>query len=328
MISMDRKFGITYFNRLYETQGSYFKLSLDELTSLVLKNFEVEYKDRAPGIVFGELEENSRKSGTKVLSRSCLSIDYDHISNLNEWGNELYSLLKDYYYILYTSYSHTKENARVRVIIPLAKDVCPEQYEDFVNNIYCYSVNKILGESIDKTSYQAKRFMFCHSCPLGNVEGFSYVNKGQLMDISWYPYGCKEISTEEYKVTLAEFSNYQKAIEYFNTKYTGNAIYSAIKDEEYISIFNKIDIEWFIQTKLNKIYTDKFKNRYKYFNSHSGINGAIVYDNVLFSNHETDPAGDGHTHGCFDLLMIHLCDNKYVSAINYVKRLLNYKFYE
>ena len=273
---MDREFGITYFDRLYNTQGSYFKLSLDELTNLVLKNFEVEYKDKAPGIVFGELENNSRESGTNVLSRSCLSIDYDHIDDLNEWGNELYNLLKDYYYILYTSFSHTSKSARVRVIIPLAKDVCPEQYEDFVNNVYCYSLNKVLGKAIDKTTYQAKRFMFCHSCPLGNTEGFSYVNKGQLMDISWYPYGTKKDVTGDYKVSLAEFSDYQKAIEYFNNKYPGNAIYSAIKDEEYIDIFNKIDIEWFIQTKLNKIYVDKFKNRYRYVNSHSGINGAIV----------------------------------------------------
>ena len=326
---MDRLFGITYFNRLYDTQGSYYKLSLDDLTSLVLKNFEVEYKDKAPGIVFGEIENNSRASGTAVLTRSCLSIDYDHIDDLSKWGGELYNLLKDYYYILYTSFSHTKENARVRVIIPLAKDVNPEQYEDFVNNVYCYSTNKILSEAIDKTTYQAKRFMFCHSCPIGNTEGFSYVNKGQLLDISWYPYGNKQDARDsEYKDSQAEFENYQKAIEYFNNKYPGNKIYSAIKDEEYIDIFNKIDIEWFIETKLNKIYVDRFKNRYRYVNSHSGVNGAIVYNNVLYSNHETDPAGDGHTHGCFDLLAMHICDNKYVSAINYVKRLLNYRFYQ
>lgn len=325
---MGRLFGITYFNRLYDTQGSYYELSIDELKNLIIKNFEVEHKDKAPGIVFGKLENDSRAVGTKVINRSCLSIDYDHIANLTEWGNELYSLLKDYYYILYTSYSHTSKEARVRVIIPLAKDVAPEQYEDFVNNIYCYSLNKTLSEAIDKTTYQAKRFMFCHSCPIGNSEGFSYVNEGQLLDISWYPYGAKQETNEEYKNIEAEFSNYQKAIEYFNNKYSGNKIYSVIKDEEYIDIFNKIDIEWFIQTKLNKVYTDKFKNRYRYVNSHSGVNGAIVYNNVLYSNHETDPAGDGHTHGCFDLLKIHICDDKYVSAINYVKRLLNYRFYE
>lgn len=325
---MDRVFGITYFNRLYDTQGNYFQLGLEELTSLVLKNFEVEYKDRAPGIVFGQLEDNSRASGTKVLSRSCLSIDYDHIDNLNDWGNELYNLLKDYYYMIYTSFSHSKKEARVRVIIPLARDVNPEQYEDFVNNIYCYSTNKILGKAIDKTTYQAKRFMFCHSCPIGNTEGFSYFNKGQLLDISWYPYGTKKDIETEYKESVAEFMNYNEAIEYFNNKYPGNTIYSAIKDEEYIEIFNKIDIEWFIENKLNHIYVDKFKNRYRYINSHSGINGAIVYNNVLYSNHETDPAGDGHTHGCFDLLQKHLCADKFVSAINYVKRLLNYRYYQ
>lgn len=325
---MDRVFGITYFDRLYDVQGSYYRLTLEELTSLVLKNFEVEYKDRAPGIVFGELENNSRASGTNVLNRSCLSIDYDHIDNLNEWGSELYNLLKDYYYILYTSFSHTKESARVRVIIPLAQDVSPLQYEDFVNNVYCFSTNKILGKAIDKTTYQAKRFMFCHSCPIGNTEGFSYVNKGQLLDISWYPFGIKEEIAEGYKDIQAEFDDYQKAIEYFNTKYPGDKIYTAIKDEEYIDIFNKIDIEWFIQTKLSNVYVDRYKNRYRYANSHSGVNGAVVYNNVLYSNHETDPAGDGHTHGCFDLLMLHLCGNKYTSAINYVKRLLNYRFYE
>ena len=325
---MDRSFGITYFNRLYDTQGSYHELNLDDLTSLVLKNFEVEYKDKAPGIVFGKLENNSRAFGTEVLSRSCLSIDYDHIDNLSEWGEALYTLLKDFYYILYTSFSHTKENARVRVIIPLAKDVCSEQYEDFINNVYCYSSNKILGKAIDKTTYQAKRFMFCHSCPIGNTEGFSYVNKGQLLDISWYPYGKKQETDTQYKDTQAEFKDYSEAITYFNNNYPGDKIYSAIKDEEYIEIFNKIDIEWFIETKLNKVYVDKYKNRYRYVNSHSGINGAIVYNNVLFSNHETDPAGDGHTHGCFDLLQKHFCGDKYISAINYVKRLLNYRFYQ
>lgn len=339
---MSRLFKITYFNRLYDPQGQLYELSLKELIDMACVNYEVVYKDQAPGVIYGTLEGNSRGSGTKVLTRSCIAVDYDHIKNLDNWFSSFTSMMKDYVYIMYTSFSHKMGDngediggSRVRVIIPLYCDVNVEQYEAFVNDIFCHSGSDILLEAVDNTSYQAKRFMFCHSCPVGG-KGFTYVNglsekSERLLDISWYPTPDKLVGgvlDEEYEQITCEYADFNEAVKAFNEKYPGDLIYKSIKDEVYIDFINKVNIEWFIQTRLNNIYVDRYKNRYRYIHSESGVNGAIVYNNVLYSNHDSDPAGNGHTHGVFSLLKIHLCNGEYVPAINYVKRLLNYRFYE
>lgn len=323
----ERLFGITYFNKLYENQGEYFELSLEELNTMLSKKHEVQYKNNAPGFIAGRLEDNSKEMGKIVYSRSCLAVDFDHIRDMDSWFDNFDNLFGEYTYMMYTSFSHSKLEGKVRVIIPLEKDITPGQYSDFINNIFCYSLNKEIAQSIDKTTHESKRFMYCHSTPIGG-SGFYYNNSGKLLDLSWYPYGEHSNEREEYEEIEALYPTYKEAIESFNQKYPGNKIYSAIKDEEYIEIFNSIDIMWFIQTKLSKIYIDRYKNRFKYYKSNSGMCGAVVYNNSLFSNHDSDPACNGHTHSCFSLLKIHLCDNTYISALNHIKRLLNPRFYE
>ena len=324
----ERLFGITYFKRLYDNEGEYFELNLEELNNLLSKVYQVDYKDRAPGFIAGRLEDNSKEIGKQVLSRSCLAVDFDHISDLSSWWDNFYELYKDYTWMAYTSFSHSEKEGKIRIIIPLEKDVPSGQYEDFITNVFEYTLNKEVSLSIDKTTHQSKRFMYLHSTPVGG-KGFTYFNKGKLFDISWYPYGeytnTRSKDYEEYEVLYPTF---KEAIEAFNAKYPGDKIYSAIKDEEYISFFNSIDVMWFIQNRLSKVYTDRYRNRFKYHKSSSGMCGAVVYNNSLFSNHDSDPACNGHTHGCFSLLKIHLCDNVYISALNFVKRLLNPRFYE
>ena len=334
-------FKITYFDNLYNPQGQLYDLSLEELIKVVSKNYEVPYKDNVCGIIYGELENNSRGSGTKVISRSCIAVDYDHISNLDLWFTEFCNLWHNYKFIMYTSFSHKMGRddlgnkidigqARIRVIIPLECEVRTNVYEDFVNDIFCFSGSPVLTSSIDKSSYQAKRFMYCHSCPIGNTDGFVYVSPGtKLLDISWYPSVKVDSNINtKYAEMPCEYANFDEAVKAFNSKYTGDSIYKSIKDEEYIDFINKVDISWFIQTRLSHIYVDRFKNRYRYVNSESGSRGAVVYGNVLFSNHSSDPAGNGHTQSVFNLLKIHLCEDTYISALNYVKRLLNYRFYQ
>lgn len=324
----ERLFSLTYFKKLYDLQGEYFELTLGELSSLMTKKYELSYKDRAPGFIAGKLENNSRAVGNNVLNRSCLAVDFDHIVDLDMWWENFNSLYGDYYWIAYTSFSHSDKEGKLRIIIPLEKDITSGQYEDFITNVLEYSLNKEISVSIDKTTHQAKRFMYLHSSPI-NGKSFSYINKGKLFDVSWYPYGERADEKDtDYKEDEILYSSFKEAIEEFNKRYPGDKIYSSIKDEVYIEFFNAIDVMWFIQTKLSKVYINRYKNRFKYSGSNSGMCGAVVYNNSLFSNHDSDPAGNGHTHGAFSLLKIHLCAGTYISALNYTKRLLNPRFYE
>lgn len=325
----DRLFGITFFDRLYNSQGQFFELTLEELRDFLSKKYEVRYKDNAPGFIGGRLEGDSREGGSRVINRSCLSVDFDHITNMDTWFDNFYDLFKDYQYMMYTSFSHSDLEGKVRVIIPLLKDISPGQYSDFINNIFGYSLNKEISSSVDRTSHEPKRFMYLHSSPIGG-KGFFYHNEADnLFDISWYPYGeMADNKDTEYVEIEALYADYKEAIEAFANKYPGDKIYSSIKDEEYINFFDSIDISWFVQNKLSKVYVDRYKNRYKYAKSNSGVCGAVVYNNTLFSNHDSDPAGNGFSHGCFSLLKLHLCGGAYISALNHIKRLLNPGLYE
>ena len=76
------------------------------------------------GFVAGVLEGGRRKIDT-VASRSMLSLDGDRIDAAFLDG---YEALCPYTSVLYTTHSSTEEKPRVRVVIPLTRDVTPEEF--------------------------------------------------------------------------------------------------------------------------------------------------------------------------------------------------------
>ena len=80
-------------------------------------------KDKG-GFVGGQLKNNRRKAET-VACRSMLTMDADHaeVGYIDRFLRDF-----DHAACLYTTHGHTPEAPRCRIIVPLTRDVSPDEY--------------------------------------------------------------------------------------------------------------------------------------------------------------------------------------------------------
>ncbi|WP_353065878.1 hypothetical protein [Arcanobacterium hippocoleae] len=76
------------------------------------------------GFVGGQLKAGRRRKGM-VLSRSCLTLDLDYATPYT-WGQHIAPL--PYRLVCHSTHRHTPENPRLRLVIPLTREVTEAQY--------------------------------------------------------------------------------------------------------------------------------------------------------------------------------------------------------
>ena len=101
------------------------------------------------GFVAGHLKEGKRKTGT-VLARSMLTLDMDHgIPGIVE---EL-EMLFGFQCCVYSTHKHTPEEPRLRLIIPMTRDISEEEYPAVSRKV----AQEIGMDMFDDTNYQPHR---------------------------------------------------------------------------------------------------------------------------------------------------------------------------
>lgn len=104
------------------------------------------------GFVGGHLREGRRKNGN-VLCRSMLTLDMDY-ADRDIWEN--IKMLYDFKCLVYTTHKHTEENPRLRLLIPLSRDISEEEYPAVAR-----MVAKEIGiDMFDDTTYEPCRLMY------------------------------------------------------------------------------------------------------------------------------------------------------------------------
>ena len=129
------------------------------------------------GFVGGQLREGRRKNGM-VLCRSMLTLDMDY-GEPGIWDE--IDLLHDFRCCVYSTHKHTPEHPRLRMIIPLARDITEEEYPAVAR-----MVAKEIGiDLFDDTTYEACRLMYWPSTS-ANGEFFYKTKEGPLLDPDAY----------------------------------------------------------------------------------------------------------------------------------------------
>ena len=124
------------------------------------------------GFVAGVLEGGRRKVDT-VASRSMLSLDGDRIDP--EFLKN-YESLCPYTSVLYTTHSSTDDVPRCRVVIPLIRDVSPEEFVALSRY-----VAEMLGiDFFDECSYQPNQMMYWPSTPANGSFVYKETDGGWL----------------------------------------------------------------------------------------------------------------------------------------------------
>lgn len=241
------------------------------------------------GFVGGQLREGRRKNGM-VLCRSMLTLDMDY-GEPGIWDE--IDLLHDFRCCVYSTHKHTPEHPRLRMIIPLARDITEEEYPAVAR-----MVAKEIGiDLFDDTTYEACRLMYWPSTS-ANGEFFYKTKDGPLLDPDAY---------------LAKYTDWHDASTWPVSSRQSEAVRRSITQQAdplekpgIVGAFCRAyTIEEAIETFLSDVYEPSSMNgRYDYIPADSAA-GVVVYDGKFaYSHHATDPVC-GKLLNAFDLVRLH-----------------------
>ena len=104
------------------------------------------------GYVLGHLKGGRRKKDT-VESRSGITLDADHADT---GFIDRVEMLFTHKWAVYSTHSHTPEAPRLRVVIPLSRDVTPDEYAALSRLV----ADEIGMDYFDDSTYEPERLMY------------------------------------------------------------------------------------------------------------------------------------------------------------------------
>ena len=249
------------------------------------RNQQSEIKD-VGGFVGGYCNNGSR-SDIRHRSLLCLDADFADAELWPDW-----QLLYSNAAAVYSTHKHTPEKPRLRLVIPLARNVTPDEYQAIGRR-----VADTLGiDKFDDTSYQPQRMMYWPSTSQDGEYVFQYTDGTFLdpdkvlatyhnwVDVSSWPMSSRV--AEVVKRTAAKQKDPLTKgglVGAFCRAYT---IQDAIA--EYVPTYTPCDEP----------------NRYTYTEGSTAAGVVIYEDRFSFSHHATDPAS-GQLVNAWDLVRLH-----------------------
>ena len=243
------------------------------------------------GFVGGTLT-GGRRSRRTVGNRTILAFDMDQ-ADPDFWEN--YKLLASNAAAVYSTHKHSPEKPRLRMLVPLSRDVTPDEYEA-VGRMFA-SDFEMLGQ-LDAKTFEPERLMYWPTCADDGEFIFDYID-APLLDpddiLAHYP-DWRDVTL--WPTVPGEAKAHRSAAEKQQDPTTKPGT---------IGAFCRIyDVPAAIETFLSDVYTPTDKDdRYTYA-AGSTAAGLVLYEDGRFaySNHGTDPAG-GQLCNAFDLVRIH-----------------------
>ena len=264
------------------------------------------------GFVGGYIPKNGRRIRGAVKERYLITLDADNPGE--DFIVDLDMELGGMEYVLYSTHSHTADNPRYRVIIPVDRPMTPDEYQAVSRRI----ADNIGIEFFDPSTHQAERLMYWPSHPK-DVEYVYQHSEGALVSVDTY------LSTyRDWRDTsLWPTSEKESQIRLDAAKKQGNPL----EKKGLIGAFCRCySITESIHKFLPEVYEPtSVEDRYTYV-AGSSVGGLVIYDNDTFaySNHATDPIS-GKLVNAFDLVRIHLFGDKDPADETSVTKLPSYK---
>lgn len=264
------------------------------------------------GFVGGYIPKNGRRIRGAVKERYLITLDADNPGE--DFIVDLDMELGGMEYVLYSTHSHTADNPRYRVIIPVDRPMTPDEYQAVSRRI----ADNIGIEFFDPSTHQAERLMYWPSHPK-DVEYVYQHSEGSLVSVDTY------LSTyRDWRDTsLWPTSEKESQIRLDAAKKQGNPL----EKKGLIGAFcRSYSITEAIHKFLPEVYAPTaVEDRYTYV-AGSSVGGLVIYDNDTFaySNHATDPIS-GKLVNAFDLVRIHLFGDKDPADETSVTKLPSYK---
>lgn len=270
---------IAITKRTAETVEQYKKLS---------KTKQDDIKD-VGGFVLGVLK-NGRRKKDSVVSRSalCLDMDYAEASVIDQI--EMFFSFRCWFY---STHKHTPEKPRFRLIVPLSRDVTPDEYMAVGRKV----AEEIGIEQFDDTTYEPSRLMYWPSTSSDGEFIFREID-GALLDpdavlakyVDWHNTAEWPVSKRQVTVVQREVKKQADPLEKPGTVGAFCRTYS---------------VQEAIETFLTDVYKHSaMPGRFDYIPADSQA-GVVIYDDkYCYSHHATDPAC-GKLLNAFDVVRLH-----------------------
>ncbi len=243
------------------------------------------------GFVGGYLKGGIR-SKKNIAYRQIVTLDFDYATP--SFADDL-SLWWPWESVLYSTHKHCAQNPRLRLVMPLSREVTPEEY---------IAVARWLGAEVgidacDPTTFQAERLMFWPSRAKDAEYVFSHL-RGAVIDADW---------------VLSQYTDWRDMSEYAYPSSAGaQEWYRQAKDTQgdptqkkgIVGIFCRTyPIEDAIQEFLSDVYEETAeRGRYTYARGTSK-GGLICYEDLFaYSYHASDPVSS-RLCNAFDLVRVH-----------------------
>lgn len=271
------------------------KLSQTVKTGETLKEFlacpkddQLAIKD-VGGFVGGYLK-NGRRKPANVVYRQLLTLDID-FANMDFWDD--FTMFYTCAAVLHSTHKHREASPRLRLIIPLDREVTREEYEAIGRRV----AGDLGIDLFDNTTFEPNRLMFWPSTPKDQdyymeVQDGEFLNADEVLDqyIDWkdaslWPTAAKHDEAVRNAAAKQEDPESKKGlIGLFCRTYT---------------------IEEAIDKYLSDVYKATDNGRYTYING-STSGGLVLYESKFaYSHHGTDPIS-GKLCNAYDLVRIHL----------------------
>jgi hypothetical protein len=249
-------------------------------------------RDRAKdkgGFVGGQLRDNRRKR-ENVACRSMLTLDCDHA---DVGFITSFTAGCKFAACLYTTHGHIPEAPRVRVIVPMTRDVTPDEFVA----ISRYFADEWGIDQFDECSYRPHQLMYWPTTPANGEYVFRRV------DGAWLDPDAYLAAHPNWKdCSLLPTSSRESAVREGSKKPQEDPL----EKRNVVGAFCRTyGIEAAIATFLADVYEPSvMEGRYDYIPADSSA-GVVIYDDkFVYSHHATDPAC-GKLLNAFDLVRIH-----------------------
>lgn len=241
------------------------------------------------GFVMGRLKDGRRKK-ENVLSRSALTLDMDYATA--DVAEQL-EMFFSFQCFLYSTHKSTPEKPRLRLIIPLSREVTPDEYMAVARKI----AEDVGMELFDDTTYEPSRLMYW---PSTSADGeFIY------REITGSPLDPDSV--------LARYTDWRNSAEWPVSKRQEKVVQREIKKQAdplqkpgLVGAFCRAySIEDAIDTFIPDVYKHSaMPGRYDYIPADSQA-GVVIYEGKFaYSHHATDPAC-GKLMNAFDVVRLH-----------------------
>ena len=272
------------------------KLRETTRTSETLAEYQVmTKKERARikdvgGYVGGHVKGGKRKLAN-IAFRTLLTLDIDYATM--GFFDDFAFTFENVAAVVHATHTHTDASPRLRLIIPLSRNVSIDEYEAIARRVAAdLDINQF-----DPTTFEPQRLMYWPSTP-ADLEYYFKEQKGEPLDAD---------------AILSSYVDWRDVTEWPSNDRQEKRLRTEIKKlgdprdkKGLVGIFcRKYDIhdaiELFIPTKYERIND----SRYTYTEG-TTAGGMVVYDDIFaYSHHSTDPCS-GKLVNAYDLARVHL----------------------